>query len=117
MGKQTPEQLRRRRHLRIRNKITGTGERPRLTVHRSNKGIVAQVVDDTTGRTIAAASWLEPDVRSLKRAERAARVGALIGDRAKAAGVETVLFDRGGYLYHGRVKTLADSAREAGLKF
>jgi len=117
MGRNTTEQLRARRHLRIRNKITGTAERPRLTVHRSNKGIEAQVIDDLAGRTLAAASWRDASIVSLTRADRAAKVGALVAERAKAAGVSSVVFDRGGYLYHGRVKALADSAREGGLKF
>ena len=117
MGRKTAEQLRKRRHMRIRNKVSGTAERPRLTVHRSNQGIQAQVIDDVAGRTLAAATWLEADVKTLSRAERAAKVGELVGQRAKAAGVDTVIFDRGGYLYHGRVRELAEKARETGLKF
>ena len=117
MSKRTPEQLRRRRHMSLRNKVIGTTERPRLVVHRSNKGIEAQVVDDTNGRTVAAASWMDSSIRGEKRAERPAKVGALLAERAKAAGVEGVVFDRGGYLYHGRVKALADAARDSGLKF
>ena len=117
MGRNTTEQLRARRHKRIRNKITGTAERPRLTVHRSNKGLEAQVIDDLAGRTLAAASWRDASIVSLQRADRAAKVGALVAERAKAAGVSSVVFDRGGYLYHGRVKALADSAREGGLQF
>ncbi|MCB0878933.1 MAG: 50S ribosomal protein L18 [Thermoleophilia bacterium] len=117
MSKRTPEQLRKRRHLSIRNKVAGTAAVPRLVVHRSNKGIEAQVVDDRAGATLAAASWMDANVRSTDRAERPAKVGALVAERAKAAGVEKVVFDRGGYLYHGRVKALAEAAREAGLKF
>ena len=117
MSKRTPEQLRKRRHLSLRNKIAGTAERPRLVVHRSNKGLEAQVIDDRSGRTLAAASWQDKDIRSTDRSERPAKVGSLVAERAKAAGVTTVVFDRGGYLYHGRVKTLADAARESGLKF
>ena len=117
MSKRTPEQLRRRRHMSIRNKVAGTADRPRLVVHRSNKGIEAQVVDDRAGRTLAAASWMDASIRTADRAERSAKVGTLLAERAKAAGIEAVVFDRGGYLYHGRVKALADAAREAGLKF
>ncbi len=117
MSKRTPEQLRRRRHMSLRNKVIGTTERPRLVVHRSNKGIEAQVVDDSDGRTLAAASWMDASIRGEKRADRPAKVGTLLAERAKAAGVETVVFDRGGYLYHGRVKALADAARDGGLKF
>ena len=117
MAQMSPEQLRQRRHRRLRARVRGTSDRPRLTVHRSNRGITAQVVDDTSHHTVAAASWLEPDVRTLKRADRAARVGALVAERAKAAGVTQVVFDRGGYLYHGRVQKLAEQARESGLVF
>lgn len=101
----------------IRSKLAGTAERPRLTVHRSNNGVQAQVIDDRAGRTLVSATWLEADVKGLPRGERSAKVGKLVAERAKAAGIESVVFDRGGYLYHGRVKALADSAREAGLKF
>jgi large subunit ribosomal protein L18 len=117
MSKRTPEQLRKRRHMSLRNKVAGTADRPRLVVHRSNKGIEAQVVDDRAGRTLAAASWRDASIRTSDRSERSAKVGALVAERAKTAGVETVVFDRGGYLYHGRVKALADAARDAGLKF
>ncbi|MBC7645449.1 MAG: 50S ribosomal protein L18 [Thermoleophilia bacterium] len=117
MGQMTPEQLRHRRHLRIRNVVAGTADRPRLVVHRSNNGIHAQVIDDRAGRTLAAADWLEADIKKLKRSDRSSAVGKLVAERAKAAGVTTVVFDRGGYLYHGRVRELADQAREAGLKF
>lgn len=117
MAKRTPQELRNRRHLSLRNKIKGTAERPRLVVFRSNKGVEAQVVDDRAGKTLAAASWLDKDIHSADRAERSAKVGKLVAERAQAAGVTTVVFDRGGYLYHGRVKVLAEAAREAGLKF
>ena len=101
----------------MRGKIFGTAERPRLVVFRSNRGIEAQLVDDLEGKTLAAASWLQ--LRSFKgsKTEQAAEVGKLLAQNAKQAGVETAVFDRGGYLYHGRVKALADAAREGGLKF
>jgi large subunit ribosomal protein L18 len=107
-----------RRHRRVRGKIAGTGERPRLVVHRSNRGIEAQLVDDASGRTLAAASWLHLK-KSFKgsKSEQAAEVGKLLAQKAKQAKVEAVVFDRGGYLYHGRVKALADGAREGGLQF
>ena len=100
----------------IRGKISGTPNRPRLTVFRSNKQIYAQVIDDTTGRTLAAASSLKLDVKATKK-EIAAKVGEMIAKNAQEAGVQTVVFDRNGYLYHGRVKELADAARNGGLKF
>jgi large subunit ribosomal protein L18 len=115
MTVQTKEQRRLRRRRRVRAKVIGTAARPRLSVRRSNRGIFAQLVDDETGRTIAAAHWTESDVRSLKPMEQATRVGALLAERAKAAGVERAVFDRGGYQFHGRVKALADGAREGGL--
>jgi large subunit ribosomal protein L18 len=117
MAVKTKEQGRLRRHRRVRSKVTGSAERPRLAVYRSNARIYAQLIDDGEGRTIASASSLDKDVAGSKRAEHAAQVGKLIGERAKAAGIERVVFDRGGYLYHGRVKALADAAREAGLEF
>ncbi len=101
---------------RVRGKISGTTERPRLSVYRSNKQIYAQVIDDTTGRTLAAASSIKLDA-GVAKIEQAAAVGKAIAEAAKAAGVETVVFDRNGYLYHGRVKQLAEAAREGGLKF
>jgi large subunit ribosomal protein L18 len=107
------QRLKRRR--RVRAKVSGTAERPRLSVFRSNRGISAQLIDDESGRTIAAVNWTEPELRGLAKMEQAKRVGALVAERAKAAGVETVVFDRGGYQYHGRVQALADGAREAGL--
>ena len=109
---------RNRRRARVRRKLRGTPERPRLSVYRSNKYIYAQVVDDIEGVTVAAASSQEPDLRSDRlNIETAAKVGTLVADRAKEAGVTTVVFDRGGYKYHGRLKALADAAREAGLEF
>ena len=114
----TKLQARERRHKRVRGKITGTAERPRLVVYRSNKGISAQLVNDLEARTLAAASWLNLE-KSFKgtKTEQAAEVGKLLAGNAKQAGIESVVFDRGGYLYHGRVKALADGAREGGLKF
>jgi large subunit ribosomal protein L18 len=109
------KRLRRRR--RVRAKITGTAERPRISVFRSNRGVFAQLIDDTAGRTLAAVNWTENDLRSLPRMEQATRAGALLAERAKAAGIETAVFDRGGYRYHGRVRALAEGAREAGLTF
>ena len=113
----TKSQARLKRRRRVRAKVTGTAERPRISVFRSNRGIHAQLVDDLAGATLAAVSWTESDLRSLKPMEQASRAGALLAERAKAAGVETAVFDRGGYQYHGRVKALADGAREAGLLF
>jgi len=108
-----------RRHFRLRKKISGTPERPRLVVNRSSRHIVVQLVDDLAGRTLASASSLEADVRAMEgdKKARAARVGQLVAARAKDAGVTKVVFDRGGYDYHGRIAALADAAREAGLEF
>ena len=111
---------REKRHTRIRKRITGTPERPRLNIYRSLANIYAQVIDDPKGHTLAAASSLDADLRSGKNGgniDGAQAVGRLIAERAKAAGVEKVVFDRGGYLYHGRIKALADAAREGGLDF
>ena len=107
-----------RRHRRVRGKVRGTAERPRLVVSRSNKGISAQLVDDMESKTLIAASWLQIK-KSFKgnKTEQAAEVGKLLAANAKQAGIEVVVFDRAGYLYHGRVKALADAARERGLKF
>jgi large subunit ribosomal protein L18 len=118
MSTLTVRQARERRHRRVRGKLFGTAERPRLVVFRSNRGIEAQLVDDLEGKTLAAASWLQLK-KGFKgsKTEQAAEVGKLLAQNAKQAGVETVVFDRGGYLYHGRVKALADAAREGGLKF
>ncbi|WP_182114286.1 MULTISPECIES: 50S ribosomal protein L18 [unclassified Actinotalea] len=106
-----------RRHLRLRKKVSGTPARPRLVVSRSSRHMVAQVVDDTVGRTLVSASTLEVDLRGLEadKTAKARRVGELIAERAKAAGVEAVVFDRGGNKYHGRVAAVADGAREGGL--
>jgi large subunit ribosomal protein L18 len=114
----TVRKARERRHKRVRGKIVGSAERPRLVVFRSNRGIEAQLVDDLEGKTLAAASWLNLK-KSFKgsKSEQAAEVGKLLAANAKKANVDTVVFDRGGYLYHGRVKALADAAREGGLKF
>jgi len=117
MTVKTKGQSRLRRRRRVRAKVRGTAERPRLSVFRSNRGIQAQVIDDVAGHTLAAVNWTEGDLKSLKSMEQAKRAGELVAERAKAAGVETVVFDRGGYRYHGRVKALADAAREKGLTF
>jgi len=106
-----------KRRRRVRAKVRGTAERPRIAVFRSNRGIFAQLIDDDAGRTVAAVNWTEADLRGVKPMEQATRAGALIAERAKAAGVDTVVFDRGGYRYHGRVKALAEGAREGGLSF
>jgi large subunit ribosomal protein L18 len=118
MATLTKPEARARRHRRVRGKVSGTVERPRLVVFRSNRGIEAQLVNDLEGRTLAAASWLNLK-RSFKgtKTDQAAAVGKLLAANAKKAGVECVVFDRGGYLYHGRVKALADAAREGGLQF
>jgi large subunit ribosomal protein L18 len=113
----TKPEARARRHKRVRGKISGTAERPRLVVFRSNRGIEAQLVDDLAGRTLAAASWLRLKKFKGTKTEQAAEVGKLLAANARKAGLERVVFDRGGYLYHGRVKALADAAREGGLKF
>ena len=111
----TKEQRRLRRRRRVRARIKGTAERPRLSVFRSNKGIFAQLIDDTKGHTVAAVNWIEPDLRKLTATEQATRAGQLLAERAKAAGVETCVFDRGGYQYHGRVQAFAEGVREGGL--
>lgn len=109
---------RKRRHYRVRRKVRGTASLPRLAVFRSNRYIYAQLVDDDTGQTLAAASSQEPALRERTlTVDVAAEVGKLLADRAKGAGVSSVVFDRGGYAYHGRVKALADAAREGGLEF
>jgi large subunit ribosomal protein L18 len=117
MSQPTVRERRVRRHKRVRKHVFGTAERPRLVVFRSNRGIAAQLVDDGAGKTLAAASWL--DVRTAKgsKSDQASEVGKLLAQNAKKAGVEQVVFDRGGYLFHGRVKALADAAREGGLTF
>lgn len=112
-------EARRKRHQRIRARLTGTEERPRLCVYRSNKHIYAQIIDDVSGNTLVAASTLEDDAKADKtwNKDAAKVVGELIANRAKKKGIESVVFDRGGYIYHGRVAAVADAAREAGLNF
>jgi large subunit ribosomal protein L18 len=117
MTVKTKPQARLRRRRRVRAKVRGSAERPRLAVYRSNRGLFAQLIDDDKGHTVAQASWTEKDLRELSPEDRAKRAGELIAERAKAAGVETCIFDRGGYRYHGRVADLATGAREGGLKF
>jgi large subunit ribosomal protein L18 len=113
----TKRQQRQRRRRRVRARVVGTAERPRLSVFRSNRGIFAQLIDDRQGHTVAAVNWIEPELRKLSAAEQAKRAGELLAERAKKAGVESCVFDRGGYQYHGRVKALAEGAREGGLSF
>jgi large subunit ribosomal protein L18 len=113
----TKDQQRLRRRRRVRARVSGTAERPRLSVFRSNRGVFAQLIDDTKGHTVAAVNWIEPELRKLTASDQAKKAGELLAERAKAAGVETCVFDRGGYQYHGRVKALADGAREGGLAF
>ena len=118
MSTLTVLQARKRRHRRVRGKVQGTAERPRLVVSRSNKGISAQLVDDFAGKTRAGATWTAlPKSFKGTKTEQAAEVGKRLAAEAKKAGIEAVVFDRAGYLYHGRVKALADGAREGGLKF
>jgi large subunit ribosomal protein L18 len=109
------KRLRRRR--RVRAKVRGTATRPRLSVFRSNRGVMCQLVDDERGHTLAAVNWTEDELRKLPRIEAAKRAGELLGERGKAAGIESCVFDRGGYRYHGHVKAVAEGAREAGLVF
>jgi large subunit ribosomal protein L18 len=113
----TKREARLRRRRRVRARIVGSAGRPRLSVYRSNRGVFAQLVDDAEGRTLAAVNWTEPELRKLSAGEQAKRAGELLAERAKAAGVESCVFDRGGYQFHGRVKALAEGAREGGLKF
>lgn len=121
INKEDRNLARKRRHLRVRHRIEGTAERPRLNVYRSNKHIYAQVIDDVTGNTLASASTLDKeftsDVKNGGNVDAAQKIGELVAKRALDKGVSQVVFDRGGYLYHGRVQALADAAREAGLKF
>ena len=112
----TKPQARLKRRHRVRAKVSGTPERPRISVFRSNRGIHAQLIDDLSGRTLAAVSWTEGDLRGLKPMEQAGKAGELLAERAKAAGVDRALFDRGGYRYHGKVKAFAEGVREGGLK-
>jgi large subunit ribosomal protein L18 len=106
-----------KRRRRVRAKVRGTAERPRISVFRSNRGLFAQLIDDDAGRTITAVQWTEAELRSLKPMEQATETGKLLASRAKAAGIDSAVFDRGGYQYHGRVKALAEGAREGGLSF
>ncbi|MEJ7653407.1 MAG: 50S ribosomal protein L18 [Chloroflexia bacterium] len=119
--KKTKASPRKRRHTRVRGRVIGSASRPRLNVYRSSQHIYAQVIDDREGNTLAAASTLDADLRSrmaeLSKVDEAKHVGQLVAERARAKGIEQVVFDRGGWLYHGRVKSLADGAREGGLKF
>lgn len=117
MSAPSTREARLRRHRRVRGKVAGTAERPRLVVFRSNRGIFAQLVDDETGRTLASASWLELRTHKGTKTEQAAEVGKALAKTGRMAGVTACVFDRGGYLYHGRVKALADGAREGGLQF
>jgi large subunit ribosomal protein L18 len=118
MATLTVREARRRRHKRVRGKVSGTAERPRLVVTRSNRGIVAQLVDDTQGRTLAAADWLQvKKIFEGNKTEQAAEVGRILARNARKEGIEAIVFDRGGYLYHGRVKALAEAVRGGGLKF
>jgi large subunit ribosomal protein L18 len=113
----TKRQARLRRRRRVRARIVGTAERPRLSVYRSNRGVFAQLIDDGKGHTVAAVNWIEPELRKLTASDQAKKAGELLAERGKAAGVESCVFDRGGYQYHGRVKALAEGAREGGLNF
>jgi large subunit ribosomal protein L18 len=118
MAAPSVREARERRHRRVRGKVRGTAERPRLMVFRSNRGVFAQLVDDDAGKTLAGASWVGlPKSFSGDKTEQAREVGKAVANAAKQAGVEAVVFDRGGYLYHGRVKALAEGAREGGLVF
>jgi large subunit ribosomal protein L18 len=113
----TKRQARMRRHSRVRGKVSGTAERPRLVVFRSNRGIFAQLVDDESSRTLASAGWTALASAPSSKTDQASEVGKALGAAAKAAGIERCVFDRGGYLFHGRVKALAEGAREGGLQF
>ena len=117
MTVQTKGQQRLRRRRRVRAKVTGTTERPRISVFRSNRGIAAQLVDDASGHTLASVSWTEAELRKLKPMEQAEKAGKTLAERAKKAGVSSVVFDRGGNVYHGRVAAVAEAARAAGLEF
>ncbi len=113
----TPQQRRLKRRRRVRAKVRGSAERPRFSVYRSNRGLFAQLIDDDAGRTLAQVSWTEADLRELSTPEQADKAGARLAERAKAAGIETCVFDRGGYRFHGNVARLANAAREGGLNF
>jgi large subunit ribosomal protein L18 len=116
MTVRTKENRRLSRRRRVRAKVSGTTERPRISVFRSNRGICAQLVDDVAGNTLAAVNWYEPELRKLGKADCARQSGTLLAERAKAAGITRAVFDRGGYQYHGHVATFADAIREAGLE-
>ena len=111
----TKSALRARRHARVRARISGTAERPRISVFRSNRGVSAQLIDDISARTLAAVAWYEPELRTLGKGEATKRAGALLAERAKAAGITEAVFDRGGYQYHGHVQAFAEAIREAGI--
>jgi len=111
----TKENRRLKRRRRVRAKISGTASRPRVSIFRSNRGISAQLIDDVSGRTLAAVAWYEPELRTLGKAECTTRAGTLLAERAKAAGVAEAVFDRGGYRYHGHVRAFAEALREAGI--
>jgi large subunit ribosomal protein L18 len=113
----TKQQHRLRRHQRLRARIRGTADRPRLSVYRSNRGVFAQLVDDDSGHTLAAVNWTEKELREMDPMQQAKRAGEILAQRARDAGVQSCVFDRGGYRYHGRVAALAEGAREGGLKF
>jgi large subunit ribosomal protein L18 len=113
----TKPQRRLRRRRRVRARIRGSAERPRLSVYRSNRGVFAQLIDDDAGRTIASVSWTESELRKLESMEQAKRAGQLLAERAKGAGIEACVFDRAGYRFHGRVAAVAEGAHEGGLKF
>jgi large subunit ribosomal protein L18 len=117
MAVKTSHARRLRRRRRVRARVRGSAQRPRLSVYRSNRGLFAQLIDDDAGHTLAQVSWIEPELRELGPEEAAKRSGALLAERAKAAGVEACVFDRGGYRYHGNVAHLAEAAREGGLQF
>ena len=121
VGKKSRSEVRRKKHMKLRNRFSGTAERPRLAVFRSNNHMYAQIIDDTVGNTLVSASTLQKDVKAelekTNNVEAAAYLGTVIGKKAVEGGIESVVFDRGGYIYHGKVKALADAAREAGLKF
>jgi large subunit ribosomal protein L18 len=113
----TASSRRLRRRRRVRAKVSGSADSPRISIFRSNRGISAQIINDREGKTLASVSWTEDNLRSLPRMDQAKRAGEVLAERARAAGIESVVFDRGGYRYHGRVKALADGAREGGLTF
>jgi large subunit ribosomal protein L18 len=117
MTVKTKPAMRLKRRRRVRAKVRGTAQRPRISVFRSNRGIFAQLIDDDAGRTLAAVNWIEGDLRGLDPMEQAKKAGQLLAERAKQAGIEAAVFDRGGYQYHGRVQALAEGAREGGLSF